>query len=54
MDEPNLHARFQAQDLKTGAVLERATCTTNMRGTRVALSAPPLTPGGPLALFASR
>jgi hypothetical protein len=45
---------LQAQDVKTGTVLARATCTTDMRGTRVALSAPPLMAGGPLASFASR
>ncbi|HEY6621334.1 MAG TPA: hypothetical protein VIY68_17450 [Steroidobacteraceae bacterium] len=45
---------LQAQNSRTGAVLARATCTTNMRGTQVALSAPPMTLGGPLATFASR
>jgi hypothetical protein len=33
---------LQANDLKTGATLARATCTTDMRGTQVALSAAPL------------
>ncbi len=53
-NEHNYTFELQARDLKTGAILSSATCTTDMRGTQVAFSAPPLTPGGPLAIFAAR
>jgi hypothetical protein len=43
---------LQAQDLKTGATLGRAVCTTDMRGTLVALTATPL--NGPEATLAAR
>jgi hypothetical protein len=33
---------LEARDLKTGATLARATCTTGMHGTQVALAAIPL------------
>ncbi len=52
-NEHNYTFELQARDLKTGAILSSATCTTDMRGTQVAFSAPPLTPGGPLATFAA-
>jgi hypothetical protein len=42
----------QALDLKTGATLARATCTTDMRGTQVALAAMPL--NGSEATLAAR
>jgi hypothetical protein len=43
---------LQAHDLKTGATLARATCTTDARGTQVALSATPL--NGSEATLAAR
>jgi hypothetical protein len=33
---------LQARDIKTGATLARATCTADMRGSQVALTATPL------------
>jgi hypothetical protein len=43
---------LQAHDLKTGATLARATCTTDTRGTQVALTAAPL--NGSEATLAAR
>jgi hypothetical protein len=43
---------LQAHDLKTGATLARATCTTDVRGSQVALTATPL--NGAEATFAAR
>jgi hypothetical protein len=43
---------LQANDLKTGATLARATCTTDTRGTQVALTAAPL--NGSEATLAAR
>jgi len=43
---------LQANDPKTGATLARATCTTDMRGTQVALTPGPL--NGPEATLAAR
>jgi len=43
---------LQARDLKTGATLARATCTTDMRGTQVALTA--MAAGGSEATLAAR